>query len=188
MESICVYTGASPGVRPSYAEAARKLATELAVRGITMVYGGGHVGLMGVAADAALQAGGRVIGVIPQDIADRENQHLGLTELYVVDHMHERKMTMTRLSAGMIALPGGLGTMEELFEVWTWNQLGFHRKPVGLLNIDGYYDGLLAFLDNMVAEGFVREQHRDLLLVETEPAPLLERMRDFCAMETVARA
>lgn len=181
MQSICVYTGANPGNRPAYAEAAQALARELAGRGITLVYGGGHVGLMGVSADAALAAGGRVVGVIPADIAEREKRHDGVTELHVVENMHERKMTMTKASDGMVALPGGLGTMEELFEVWTWNQLGFHRKPVGLLNVEGYYDSLLAFLDNAVAEGFVRQQHRDLLLVETCPVALVDRMQAFVA-------
>lgn len=179
MQSLCVYTGSSPGARPAYADAARALAGEIARRHITLVYGGGHVGLMGVAADAALAAGGRVVGVIPADIAEREVEHRGLTELLVVDSMHERKRAMASRSDGMIALPGGLGTLEELFEVWTWNQLGFHRKPVGLLNVGGYYDGLLAFLDSMVEERFVRREHRDMLLVDRDPVRLLDRMANF---------
>lgn len=179
MQAICLYTGSSPGARPAYRSAAESLARELARRGITLVYGGGHVGLMGVAADAALAQGGKVIGVIPADIADMEVEHTGLTELLVVNSMHERKMKMFSLADAMIAMPGGLGTMEELFEVWTWNQLGFHRKPLGLLNVDGYYDHLLAFLDHAVAERFVRPEHRDLLLVDSDPPRLLERLLAF---------
>ena len=146
---------------------------------MTLVYGGGHVGLMGAAADAALAAGGRVVGVIPADIADKEAEHTGLSELLVVDSMHERKMAMLKRSDGMIALPGGLGTMEELFEVWTWNQLGFHRKPVGLLNVAGYYDHLLQFLDHMAAERFVKPVHRNLLLVDEDYTALLDRMLEY---------
>ena len=179
MKAICLYTGSSPGARPAYRSAAESLARELARRGITLVYGGGHVGLMGAAADAALAQGGQVIGVIPGDIADMEVEHTGLTELLVVNSMHERKMKMFSLVDAMIAMPGGLGTLEELFEVWTWNQLGFHCKPLGLLNIDGYYDKLLAFLDHAVAERFVRHEHRDLLLVDTDPHALLERLLAF---------
>jgi uncharacterized protein (TIGR00730 family) len=131
---------------------------------------------MGAAADAALASGGKVVGVIPADIADREVEHHGLTELLVVDSMHERKMAMLKRADAMIALPGGLGTMEELFEVWTWNQLDFHRKPVGLLNVAGYYDKLLQFLDHMVAEQFVKPPHRELLIVDTDYRALLDRM------------
>ena len=156
--------------------ARKALASELVNRGITLVYGGGHVGLMGAAADAALAAGGNVVGVIPADIADREVEHHGLTELHVVGSMHERKMKMFSLSDAMIALPGGLGTLEELFEVWTWNQLGFHSKPVGLLNVAGYYDHLLEFLDHMVAQRFVHPAHRDLLQVGSDVTGLLERL------------
>lgn len=179
LKSICLYTGASPGAREEYRAVAEGVAREIAGRGMTLVYGGGHVGLMGAAADAALAAGGRVVGVIPADIADKEVEHTGLSELLVVDSMHERKMAMLKRSDGMIALPGGLGTMEELFEVWTWNQLGFHRKPVGLLNVAGYYDHLLQFLDHMAAERFVKPVHRDLLLVDEDYTALLDRMADY---------
>ena len=154
----------------------------LANAGVTLVYGGGHVGLMGEAADAALAAGGEVIGIIPRDIAEKEVQHHGLTELQVVDSMHHRKMAMFERSDAMSAMPGGLGTMEELFEVWTWNQLGFHAKPVGLLNTAGYYDDLLRFLDTMVEQRFVRAEHREVLQVETEPHVLLKRLGDSQAI------
>jgi len=176
MNAICVFTGSRVGARQDYREAAASLAEEIAARNITLVYGGGNIGLMGVSADAALAAGGSVIGVIPEDIADKEVEHPGLTELHVVASMHERKMKMFKLSDGMIAMPGGLGTLEELFEVWTWNQLGFHAKPVGLLNVGGYYDHLLAFLDHMVDQGFVQQVHRDLLLEDADPSRLLDRM------------
>lgn len=151
----------------------------LAERGIGIVFGGGSVGLMGVVADAALEAGGEVIGVIPHALAAREVDHRGLTELHKVDTMHERKALMAELSDGFIALPGGLGTMEELFEVWTWAQLGIHRKPVGLLNAAGFYDDLLQFLNRAVVEGFVRGTHREMLVVAEESALLLEKMAAY---------
>ena len=176
MKSVCIYLGSSPGARPEYESVVRQLATTIANRGMTLVYGGGNVGLMGVAANAALEAGGKVIGVIPADIADKEVGHHGLTELQVVDSMHERKMRMARLADGIIALPGGLGTLEELFEMLTWSQLGFHSMPIGLVNVAGYFDLLLAFLDNMVEERFVKEIHRDLLLTDSDPDSLLDRM------------
>lgn len=141
-----------------------------------VVYGGGHVGLMGAVADAALAAGGSVVGVIPQHMVDREVAHLGLTELRVVRSMHERKAMMAELSDGFLALPGGLGTLEELFEVWTWGQLGLHRKPYGLLDVAGFFQPLLAFLDHQVAERFVRPEHRAMLVVETDPGRLVQRM------------
>ena len=176
MKSVCIYLGSSPGARPEYESVVRQLATTIANRGMTLVYGGGNVGLMGVAANAALEAGGKVIGVIPADIADKEVGHHGLTELQVVDSMHERKMRMARLADGIIALPGGLGTLEELFEMLTWSQLGFHSMPIGLVNVAGYFDLLLAFLDNMVEERFVKDIHRDLLLTDSDPDSLLDRM------------
>lgn len=179
MDVICVFTGSSPGASEIYRAAATSLAQAVASRDITLVYGGGHVGLMGATADAALAAGGRVIGVIPADIADKEVEHTGLTELHVVASMHERKMKMFKLSDGMIAMPGGLGTLEELFEVWTWNQLGFHAKPVGLLNVGGYFNHLLKFLDHMVEQGFVKQAHRDLLIEDTDSARLLDRMAAY---------
>lgn len=176
MQSVCLYLGSSPGARPEYESLVGQLAVLIARRGMTLVYGGGNVGLMGVAANAALAEGGKVIGVIPADIADKEVGHSGLTELQVVDSMHERKMRMAKLSDGIIALPGGLGTLEELFEMLTWSQLGFHSKPIGLVNVEGYYDLLLAFLDHAVEERFVKPIHRDLLLVERDPQALLDRM------------
>jgi uncharacterized protein (TIGR00730 family) len=179
LNAVSVYCGASPGLDPQFCAAARELGGELAARQLTLVYGGGHVGLMGAIADATLAAGGQVIGVIPADIAEREVQHLGLTELHVVDSMHERKMLMTRLSDGMIALPGGLGTLEELFEVWTWAQLGFHSKPLALLNVARYYDELLRFLDTMVAQRLVKQEHRDLLHTGDSPALALDWMAAY---------
>ncbi|MFT6367072.1 MAG: hypothetical protein ACJAUG_001482 [Halioglobus sp.] len=176
MQSVCLYLGSSPGARPEYEAAVKRLATIIANRGMTLVYGGGNVGLMGVAANAALEAGGKVIGVIPADIADKEVGHYGLTELQVVDSMHERKMRMAKLADGIIALPGGLGTLEELFEMLTWSQLGFHNKPIGLVNMEGYFDLLLSFMDHMVVERFVKQDHRDLLLTERDPEVLLDRM------------
>ena len=179
MQAISVYCGSSPGLKPEYAEAARQLGRALAGRGITLVYGGGRTGLMGTIADAALAQGGRVIGVIPADIAEHEIQHNGLTELHVVSSMHERKMLMTKLSDAMIAMPGGLGTLEELFEVWTWAQLGFHTKPCGLLNVEAYFDQMLAFLDNAVSQRFVKQTHRDFLYTDTDPVALVERMQAY---------
>ena len=176
MKSVCLYLGSSPGARPEYEAVVRQLATTIAHRNMTLVYGGGNVGLMGVAANAALEAGGEVIGVIPADIAEKEVGHYGLTELQVVDSMHERKMRMAKLADGIIALPGGLGTLEELFEMLTWSQLGFHNKPIGLVNVAGYFDLLLAFLDHSVEERFVKQAHRDLLLMERDPELLLDRM------------
>jgi uncharacterized protein (TIGR00730 family) len=176
VQSVCLYLGSSPGARPEYEAVVRQLATLIAERGMTLVYGGGNVGLMGIAANAALDAGGKVIGIIPSDIADKEVGHVGVTELQVVDSMHERKMRMAKLADGIIALPGGLGTLEELFEMLTWSQLGFHNKPIGLVNVAGYYDLLLSFLDHMVDERFVKQIHRDLLLTDENPATLLDTL------------
>lgn len=176
LKSICVFCGASPGARPIYREAAENLGRSLAERGLTLVYGGGAVGLMGVVADAALAAGGEVVGIIPQSLERAEIGHKGLTRLEVVDGMHARKARMAELSDAFISLPGGLGTLEELFEVWTWGQLGYHAKPLGLLEVDGFYARLTDFLDHLVAERFVREQHRAILQVSVSPAELLARM------------
>jgi len=173
VNAICVFCGSSPGNDPAYAEAAQKLGRTLAERDTTLVYGGGHVGLMGVVADAALGAGGEVIGVMPRALVDREIGHTGLTKLHVVHSMHERKALMSRLSAGFIALPGGNGTLEEFFEVLTWAQLGEHDKPCGLLNVAGYYDPLLTVFDRMVDRAFLKKEHRELVLVEEDPAALL---------------
>lgn len=179
MRSVCVFCGSSFGVDPAYEEGAKWLGRTLAEANITLVYGGGNVGLMGVVADAALDAGGEVVGVIPRALLDREIGHQGLTKLHVVGSMHERKAKMAALSDGFIALPGGTGTLEELFEVLTWAQLGEHDKPCGLLNVAGYYDPLLAVFEHMVERGFLKEEHRRMLLVEKEPAALLGRFARY---------
>jgi hypothetical protein len=176
---VCVYAGSNPGSDPAYAEGARALGAELAARGIALVYGGGKVGLMGVVANAVMDAGGEAIGVMPQALIDREIGHPGLTELKVVGSMHERKAEMARLADAFVALPGGIGTLEELIEVYTWSQLGIHEKPCGLLNVRGYYDALAAFLDHAVAEGFLRSQHRAVLSVAEDPAELLDSFAGF---------
>jgi uncharacterized protein (TIGR00730 family) len=176
---VCVYAGSNPGSHPAYAEGARALATLLAEREIGLVYGGGRVGLMGVLADTVLAAGGEAIGVMPQSLIDREIGHPGLTELRVVDSMHERKALMAELSDAFVAVPGGIGTLEELIEVYTWSQLGIHVKACGVLNVRGYYDHLAALLDHAVSEGFLRPQHRAVLSVADEPAELLDRLAAF---------
>jgi uncharacterized protein (TIGR00730 family) len=181
MKRICVFCGSSPGARPVYAEAARATGRLLAERGIGLVYGGGNVGLMGEVADAVLAAGGEVTGVIPKALLEREVGHRGLTTLHVVGTMHERKALMVDLSDGFVALPGGYGTLDELCEALTWSQLGIHARPCGILNVDGYFDALLALFDHAVREGFVREAHRRLVLEAAEPAALLEAMAAFRA-------
>ena len=181
MKRICVYCGSSSGANPVHREAAENLGALLAARGIGLVYGGGNVGLMGIVADAALQAGGEVIGVIPTALMDKELGHAGVTKLHVTASMHERKQLMADLSDGFISLPGGIGTLEELFETFTWLQLGFHGKPVGLLNVAGFYDHLLAFLRHAADERFLGPAHLESLLVETDAAPLLARMARFRA-------
>jgi uncharacterized protein (TIGR00730 family) len=186
MRRICVFCGSSAGGRPAYAEAARALGRLLAAEGIGLVFGGGRVGLMGVVADAVLAGGGEAIGVIPEALLRREVGHTGLTELLVVESMHERKARMADLSDGFVALPGGFGTLEELFEVVTWAQLGIHPKPCGLLDVAGYYEPLLQLLDRGVDESFIRPQHRGLVLAGTDPARLLERMRRFVPPTTEA--
>jgi hypothetical protein len=184
LRRVCVFCGSSPGARPEYAEAAAAVGRLLAAQSMTLVYGGASVGLMGVLADAAIGAGGTVIGVMPESLADREISHPGLTELHVVPTMHERKATMADLSDGFLALPGGLGTLEELFEIWTWGHLGYHEKPCGLLNIADYYTSLLKFVDDMVVEKFVRETQRGMLIVDRDPAALLQAMGEFRPPET----
>jgi uncharacterized protein (TIGR00730 family) len=176
LRSLCVYCGSNPGADPAFAAATRSLAALCTQRGIRLVYGGGKVGLMGVLADAALAEGGEVVGVMPQHLIDREIGHRGLTELHVVGSMHERKALMAELADGFVALPGGMGTLEELIEVYTWSQLGLHAKPLGLLNVSGYYDPLVAFLDRAVEQAFLRPEHRAVMAVEGEPAALLERL------------
>jgi hypothetical protein len=171
-----VFCGSSPGARPAYLESAASLGRTLAAQGRTLVYGGGNVGLMGAVADAALAAGGRVIGVIPEHLVAREVAHTGLTDLRVVQSMHERKQVMADLADTFVLLPGGLGSLEEFFEVWTWGQLGLHAKPYGLLNVDAYFEPLLAFLDHAVAERFVRPAHRAMLVVDDNVERLLARL------------
>ena len=175
MKSVCAFCGFSFGVDPAHEEGVRRLGRTLAEAGITLVYGGGNVGLMGTVADAALDAGGEVIGVIPKSLMQREIGHPGLTKLHVVGSMHERKAMMADLSDGFVALPGGTGTLEELFEVLTWAQLGEHQKPCGPLDVAGYYAPILAVFEHMVERGFLKGQHRKMLLVVEEPAALLER-------------
>jgi uncharacterized protein (TIGR00730 family) len=179
MRRICVYAGSNPGSDPAYAEAARALAALMAARGIGLVYGGGKVGLMGVLADTILDAGGEAIGVMPQALIDREIGHPGLTELKVVHSMHERKALMAELADAFVAVPGGIGTLEELIEIYTWSQLGIHDKACGVLNVRGYYDGLAAFLDHAVREGFLRAEHRAALTVAEDPAELLDAFAAF---------
>lgn len=179
MKRICVYCGANPGNRSKYRDGARQLGRLLAGRGLGLVYGGATVGLMGVLADAALEAGAEVIGIIPEALMGQEVAHFGLTDLKVVTSMHERKALMAAMSDGFIALPGGLGTLEETFEILTWAQLGIHAKPCGLLNVGGYFDGLVAFLDHAVDEGFIRPQHRELLMVAGQPELLLDRFEHY---------
>jgi len=174
MERLCVFCGSSPGHDPAYAAAAAQLGRVLAQRGIGLVYGGGRVGLMGVLADAALAAGGEVIGVIPQALLERELGHRGLTELRVVDSMHARKALMGELAGGFIALPGGIGTLEELFEVWSWAQLGLHRKPCGVLDVEGFFAPLVEFLDRQVEAGFIHPTYRAMLTVASAAEELLD--------------
>lgn len=176
MKSICVFAGSNAGTKTEYTRAARELGRRAAERGLRVVYGGGRVGLMGELADAALGAGGEVVGVIPEALLRKEVGHGALTDLRVVDTMHERKALMSDLSDAVIALPGGLGTLEELFEMLTWGQLGIHRKPCGLLNAAGYYDDLLDFLDKAVREGFVRTEHRRMILSSPDTDELLDGM------------
>jgi uncharacterized protein (TIGR00730 family) len=184
MKSICVYCGSSIGSSPSLAATARELGQTLAASNLELIYGGGRVGLMGVLADAVLEAGGRVQGVIPQALADREVAHAGLTQLHVVDTMHQRKAMMAELSDGFIALPGGLGTFEELFEIWTWAQLGMHSKPIGLLNVASYFDLLLQFLDHATSQQLLKPVHRDLLIVSNRPDALLSQMQSAAPVNT----
>lgn len=177
MRSVCVFCGSSDGVHPIYLQTARDFGTLLAQQKVTLVYGGAKLGLMGAVADAALQAGGRVVGIMPQFLVEKEKAHRGLTDLQVVQTMHERKARMAELSECFIALPGGFGTLEEFFEAVTWMQLGLHRKPCGILNIRDYYSGLLQLLNTAVVEGFMREEHRAALVVETDPFLLLKGLQ-----------
>ncbi|MGE4001294.1 MAG: TIGR00730 family Rossman fold protein [Planctomycetaceae bacterium] len=177
MKSVCVYCGSSVGSRDEYAQSTRELGRLLAARGLRTIFGAGNIGLMGVLADAVLDAGGEIIGVIPEALVARELAHNGVTDLRIVHSMHERKALMADLSDAFIALPGGFGTFEELCETLTWVQLGIHAKPCGLLNVAGYFDPLITLFDRAVDERFLRPQHRDLLQVSTDPAELLDRLR-----------
>jgi hypothetical protein len=176
IHAICVYCGSSSGSNPIYAEAAHTMGTAIAKRGKTLVYGGGAVGLMGIVADAALAAGGRVLGLMPQALVDKEIQHKGLTELRVVGSIHERKAGMIAAADALIAMPGGFGTYEEITEAATWAQLGYHRKPCGLLNVNGFYDGLITLMERAIADGFVNPAHRDILVIERGVEALLDRI------------
>jgi uncharacterized protein (TIGR00730 family) len=176
MRSLCVFCGSSAGSREAYRSAARRLGDLLAAEGVGLVYGGGHVGLMGVLADAVLRGGGEVVGVIPQALVDRELAQQNLTRLEVVDTMHQRKARMADLADGFAALPGGFGTADELFEILTWAQLGLHAKPVALLNVAGFFDQLLAWVDRCVAEGFLRPENRDLFVTAADADELLRRL------------
>lgn len=181
IKNLCIYCGSRPGRLESYADAARKLAESMVKRDIGLVYGGASVGIMGIVANHVLQLGGRAVGVIPEALMLKEVAHHHLTELHVTPSMHARKMLMAELSDGFIALPGGIGTLEEIFEVWTWAQLGLHHKPCGLLNVEGYYDPLRKFLDHTVEEQFVQPDIRSMLIVESEPEALMARLLDYQA-------
>ena len=181
---ICVFTGSRHGLRPEYTAVAKQLGRELVARGYGLVYGGGKVGLMTVIADTVLELNGHVTGVIPGSLVSKEVAHLGLSDLRVVDSMHERKALMAELSDGFIAMPGGIGTMEELFEVLSWAQLGLHEKPCALLNVAGYYDPLIQFLDRAVEQDFIKAKHRALLIVESDPGALLDGFVKLIAVHT----
>lgn len=179
MKALCVYCGSSIGASPIYADAARLLAKVMVDSNISLVYGGGKVGLMGVIADEVMRLGGEATGVIPKALMDKEVGHSGLTRLHIVKDMHERKAMMAELSNGFVAMPGGIGTLEELFEVFTWSQLGLHDKPIGLLNVTGFYDGLTAFLQHVVDEKFLRPEQASLLIHDADPENLVARLRSF---------
>jgi uncharacterized protein (TIGR00730 family) len=179
MNRLCVFCGSSPGARPAYAEAAKELGRALVKRGTGLVYGGGSVGLMGILAQSVLEGGGRVTGIIPRLLVERELAFNRLEDLRIVDSMHERKALMAELSDGFIALPGGIGTIEEFVEILTWTQLGIHDKPCGLLNVEGYYKSFLAFFDHMIEEGFIPPGNREMLLVDEDPIALLKKLNNY---------
>jgi uncharacterized protein (TIGR00730 family) len=179
LSSLCVYCGSSRGRADAYAEAARLLARAMVERGIRLIYGGGSVGIMAAVADEVLRLGGEAVGVIPEALKRKELAHSGLTELHVTSSMHARKTLMAELADAFVALPGGIGTLEEIFEIWTWAQLGFHHKPCGVLNVAGYYDALIAFLDHATRERFVRSEHRNMLAVDSDPNALLGRLASY---------
>ncbi|QGZ61021.1 LOG family protein [Paraburkholderia acidisoli] len=183
MKAVCVYCGSSFGANPLYTEAAQAFGRALVAQDLALVYGGGKVGLMGVIADTVMQHGGRAIGVIPELLVDKEVGHAGLTELHVVPDMHHRKKMMADLADAFVAMPGGAGTLEELFEVYTWAQLGYHRKPVGVLNIGGFYDPLMTMLDHTVREGFMRETYLQMLQVDGNAESLLAKLAAYRAPE-----
>jgi uncharacterized protein (TIGR00730 family) len=183
MKRICVFCGTNPGARPEYGAAARELGRILAEQGIELVYGGASVGIMGELADSVHEHGGHVTGIIPQQLVEKEEAHTGIANLIVVASMHQRKSQMADMSDGFIALPGGIGTLEGLFEILTWAQLGIHAKPSGILNVTGYFDGLTGFLDHAVREGFLTEAHRDAVLVENDAIALLKRMHAYTPPE-----
>lgn len=185
--SICVYCGSRPGTEPAYADAARAVGTWIGQHGGQLVYGGGRNGLMGVVAQATLAAGGRVVGVIPQALVDKEMANHDCSELHVVQTMHERKRLMAERADAFVALPGGIGTFEELFEVWTWQQLGYHNKPLGLLNVAGYYDGLMGFLASAVQQGFMSDWQMDMLTVADQPTRLLPDLVQAAGLSPTAR-
>jgi uncharacterized protein (TIGR00730 family) len=185
VKRLAVYCGSATPADPVYIETARAVGRTLAERGIGIVYGGGRLGLMGAVADAALAAGGEVIGVIPEALVDAEVAHRGCTELHVVSGMHERKAKFTDLSDGFVTLPGGVGTMDELWEAVSWSQLGYHSKPVGLLNVNGFYDGLIAFNARMIETGFIRAQHANILLVDDALDGLLDQMMVYKPHRTI---
>ena len=179
MKSICVFCGSSYGALEAYADIARETGRAIAEQGYTLVYGGAKVGLMGTVADAALAAGGKVIGVLPRSLQDKEIGHEGLSELHLVDSMHERKAMMADLSDAFIALPGGVGTLEEIFEVWTWGQLGYHKKPCGFLNAESYYDHLIAFLDHQTEQGFTKQVMRDMAQIASSPLDMIRQFENY---------
>ncbi len=179
MKSICIFCGSNWGNREEYKQAASAISREIARRGYTLVYGGAGVGLMGACADAALSEGGKVIGILPEALKEKEVDHKGLTELHLVSSMHERKAMMAELSDGFISIPGGAGTMDEMFEIWTWGMLGWHDKPSALMNVEGYYDDLIKFLDKTAEEGFVRKAHREMLIIDTDVKSILDQMENY---------
>ena len=187
MKSICIFCGSSWGRRKEFEEAAVALSSEIARRGYKLVYGGSSVGLMGACADAAIAAGGEVIGILPHALKRKEIDHHGLKELILVDSMNERKTRMVELSDGFISLPGGIGTMDEMFEVWTWAMLGWHEKPSALMNVGGYYDDLIRFLDKTAKEEFVKQPHRDMLIVDSDPVSVLDRMEAYQSPKGIAK-
>ncbi len=186
MKRVCVFCGSSSGASPAYIEAAKKIGEVIAAKGLGLVYGGARCGLMGAVANAAIENGAEVIGVIPGALIEKEVAHVGVSDLRVVGSMHERKMLMSDLADAFIALPGGMGTLEELCEILTWAQLGLHRKPCGLLNVENYYHHLISYFDHATAEGFIRPEHRSLLVIEEEPQALIERLESY-EMPAVSR-